>query len=288
MPSDSDAWRVTTDAARIREWADERGAVPVHDESATGRPELDVVDPDRREAAAGVDRITWDQFFELFEAEGLAFRYHEGADDVRCELVDRATVSAAAETEGGDGTRTDVASDRIVSSDTGEAEPIVDDRVESTSQRASAPGDRRDDRDEGPGNLAPKRLGESDDPDSPSSESASGAEEPPLVLEEIYEDPGGFDSDPDDEYVVLRNDGDQRLELAGWTVENGVGHSYRFPDGFVLEPNQEVTLHSGAGEDTETELYWGADEPVWNQEGGTVLVRTADDRQILREPYKDG
>lgn len=334
MPADSDAWRVTTDRSSIRQWADERDAVPVHEETAGGERRIDVVDVDALGAAAermdddaertsvgaeqadedaaetdadtagpdadatgpdayaagtgaDADRITWDQFFELFEAEGLAFRYRpdeEGETD--WELVDR--TSAEETTADATAQRDDVASDPIVASDTGEGEPVIDDRVESATQADAATGDRRDEREDDPGNLSPKRTGETDDPESPTAESARGAEAAPIVLEELYEDPGGFDSDPSEEYVVLRNDGDERLELTGWTVENGLERSYEFPDGFVLDPGQEVTLRSGTGEDTATELHWGSEKPVWGQQGGTVVVRSATGDRVLREAYRDG
>lgn len=118
------------------------------------------------------------------------------------------------------------------------------------------------------------------------AESARGADEPQLVLDEIYEAPGLGGGDVDDEYLVFTNDGEDPLDVSGWRVENDSGRSYVFPDGVVVAPGERVTLHSAAGTDTDTELYWGSSEPVWSERGGTVTVTTETGRQVLREPFK--
>jgi hypothetical protein len=76
--------------------------------------------------------------------------------------------------------------------------------------------------------------------------------------------------------------------MSGWVVENGRGQSYQFADGTTLDPGDQLTLHSGAGEDTDTERYWDADEEVWPEAGDTVRVETADGELVLTETYKIG
>lgn len=293
MGADSGEWHATTDPTRVRQWADEHDAVPVRDPDEDGGTGLDVVTPQAQpsgEAAADLERIPWDQFLELFEAEQLAFRYRATDPDgvePSCRLVDRSEVEeTATEAETSGSSAQSVSSDQIVASDTGDAEPVVEDRVENQGDSATSPISR--DELEQRGDQSPKRVDETGSPDAPTSESAGDAAEQPLVLEEIYEDPGGLGSDPEDEYVVFRNDGDERLDLSGWRVENGLGESYEFPDGFVLAPNEQVTIHSGEGRDSEIDLYWRSDETVWDRQGGTVVVRSPDGQRVLREPYKDG
>ncbi|MFC7045873.1 lamin tail domain-containing protein [Halobacteriaceae archaeon GCM10025711] len=100
---------------------------------------------------------------------------------------------------------------------------------------------------------------------------------PALVVATVHADADGNDGENlNDEYVVLRNDGDETLDIGGWEVRDVAGHTYRFPAGSTLAPGASVTLHTGAGTDTATDRYWGADGPVWNNDGDTVVV--TDDR----------
>lgn len=123
---------------------------------------------------------------------------------------------------------------------------------------------------------------------TPMAESAGGAseEDAPLVIDEIHDEPTGVDAGPDEEYLVFKNTGDEPLTLAGWTVESEGGQSYRFPDGFTLGVGERVTLHSGHGTDSDTDLYWGADESIWAATGDTVAVETPAGERVVSEPYK--
>jgi len=73
--------------------------------------------------------------------------------------------------------------------------------------------------------------------------------------------------------------------LTGWTVSDEAGKTYQIPDGFTLDPGATVTLHTGSGTDTETDLYWDAGRPVWNNGGGTVTVTTAEGDVVIEETY---
>jgi len=120
------------------------------------------------------------------------------------------------------------------------------------------------------------------DGDGDTDESTGGE----LRVETIHADAEGDDRENlNDEYIVFTNSGDESLDLGGWTVEDEAGKQYTFPDGFTLEPGATVTLRTGSGTDTETELYWGAGSPVWNNNGDTVIVRTADGKRVVMEAY---
>jgi hypothetical protein len=69
--------KVTTDHNQIRRWAEERGAVPstvkaTKSEADPGLLRLDF--PPRDEA---LEPVEWDDFFEKFDQEGLAFLYQD-------------------------------------------------------------------------------------------------------------------------------------------------------------------------------------------------------------------
>ncbi|WP_418286085.1 lamin tail domain-containing protein [Halorubrum sp. DTA46] len=89
-----------------------------------------------------------------------------------------------------------------------------------------------------------------------------------------------------DEYVVFENAGDEPIDLSGWTVEDEAARSYEFPHGFTLDPGATVTLRTGSGTDTDTELYWGSGSPVWNNDGDTVILSNADGERVIEVRYE--
>ena len=107
-----------------------------------------------------------------------------------------------------------------------------------------------------------------------------------LIIDRVRADASGDDRDNlNDEYVVFRNAGAEPLEMGGWTVSDEADHSYTVPDGFTLDPNETVTLHTGSGTDTDTDLYWGSGRPIWNNGGDTVTVTDADNETVLKRGY---
>jgi micrococcal nuclease len=114
---------------------------------------------------------------------------------------------------------------------------------------------------------------------------ARAASERGLALVEVHENAVGDDREnPNDEYVTFENGGTETIALAGWTVTDEADHTYTFPD-VVLEPGERITLHTGPGTDTETDLYWGASAPVWNNGGDTVTVRDDTGTVVLVASY---
>jgi competence protein ComEC len=107
-----------------------------------------------------------------------------------------------------------------------------------------------------------------------------------LSVVEVHEDaPGNDNENPNGEYVVFENDGGEPLDLGGWTVTDEADHEYAFPSGFELGAGEQVTLYTGSGTDTETELYWGMERAVWNNAGDTVTVRDDDGSVVTQEAY---
>jgi len=107
-----------------------------------------------------------------------------------------------------------------------------------------------------------------------------------LTVATINADAEGDDRENlNEEYVIFRNDGDSSLNLTGWTVSDESGKTYQFPDGFTLDLGATVTLHTGSGTDTETDLYWDAGRPVWNNDGDTVTVTTSEGDVVVIKEY---
>ena len=105
-----------------------------------------------------------------------------------------------------------------------------------------------------------------------------------IAVKRVHADAEGDEYDNlNDEYVVFENPGDGDIELTGYAVEDEAAHRYTFPDGFVLGVGDTVTLHTGSGTDTDTDLYWGSGSPIWNNSGDTVYV--FDDTGATVETY---
>lgn len=115
---------------------------------------------------------------------------------------------------------------------------------------------------------------------------ADGSGQGTLAVAEIAADSSGNDHDNENgEYIVLRNTGENPLDLTGWHVEDEADHTYAFPSGFALEPGATVTLYTGSGQNTGSEVYWGSGSAVWNNGGDTVIVTDDTGDVVVREEY---
>ncbi len=74
--------RTTTDHEVIRRWAEARGGKPATvKDTGNGEPGVLRIDFPNRGAEGSLDEISWDEFFEKFEKEQLAFLYQEETKD---------------------------------------------------------------------------------------------------------------------------------------------------------------------------------------------------------------
>lgn len=279
--SDRAAWQVTTDPAKIREWAEEHEAVPILADE-TDRTNLRLLsnpDADRGE------QLSWNQFFERFETESLALRYREtatrGEGQPAYEFVDSgeitgAEVSGQADADSVDAhTHDDDESQPAPPGKEGTGVTQADSETAAQSDEAATESDQQ---------TTGEDTDDATDPDTGMSESSHDVESGAFVLDEIHE-ASGLGDNVEDEYVTFRNTSDEALSLSGWIVETEDEQRFVFPDRFTLDSGQNVTVHSGRGSDTETDVYWGTTGEVWDDDGDTITVRTADGREVLREPY---
>jgi hypothetical protein len=76
----------------------------------------------------------------------------------------------------------------------------------------------------------------------------------------------------DDEWVEIANPGMASQDFTFWTLVDEENNTYSFAEGFVLGPGAAVVVHTGQGNDTETDLYWGRDDLVWDDEEVASLI----------------
>ncbi|HEX7621666.1 MAG TPA: lamin tail domain-containing protein [Anaerolineales bacterium] len=84
------------------------------------------------------------------------------------------------------------------------------------------------------------------------------------------------------ESVFLQNNGGAAIPLTGWTLKDGLGSTYTFPQ-LTLYPGGVVQVHSGPGIDTAADLYWERSAPVWKS---GELVALYDTKNIARAFYR--
>jgi len=100
----------------------------------------------------------------------------------------------------------------------------------------------------------------------------SGAE---VVIDAIRFDADGDDNlNLNDEWVRIANRGASAVDLTGWVLKDtSATHRYSFPDGFSLEPGAGVTVRTGCGTDSATDLHWcNQGSAVWNNSGDTAFL----------------
>ncbi len=71
------------------------------------------------------------------------------------------------------------------------------------------------------------------------------------------------------------NVGSDPVDMTGWTLtDEEIKHTYTFAS-FTLASEATVTVHTGHGVNSATDLYWGRDpvrDPVWNDDGDTATL----------------
>lgn len=98
-----------------------------------------------------------------------------------------------------------------------------------------------------------------------------------------------YDAPKDDNYnlngewVRICNTGNQDVNMSGWILYDEAyrkgtarDHIFRFPSGFVLRPGSSVTIHTGIGTQTSSELYFGRSAgdyaAIWNNDGDCAYL----------------
>jgi hypothetical protein len=106
-----------------------------------------------------------------------------------------------------------------------------------------------------------------------------------------YNSPGadsGSNKSLNQEWVVIKNTSDHRMELTGWEVrEVRDANVFEFPT-FRLGAGEKVTIYTGTGNDTDHKLYWGLDDYVWDNNRDVALLKNRAGDVVDRCSYSGG
>jgi len=53
----------------------------------------------------------------------------------------------------------------------------------------------------------------------------------------------------------------------------------------LKEAKAKVTLRTGLGKYTQSEVFWGSRRPIWNNDGDTIFIRDANGNLVLSYVY---
>jgi hypothetical protein len=85
------------------------------------------------------------------------------------------------------------------------------------------------------------------------------------------------------EWVEIANQESSAQSLNKWTLEDNENHTYTFKN-FTLNAGASVKVHTGAGADSMTDLYWGRSSPVWNNAGDVATLKDAAGSTVATYP----
>jgi hypothetical protein len=94
-----------------------------------------------------------------------------------------------------------------------------------------------------------------------------------------------------EESLVLKMKGQNRVRLAGWTLSNKDGVVYTFPAVTLKNKRQTLTVYSAAGEDMvrgpNKQLFAGSESELWNDAGDILTLRNSQGRTVATRSYGD-
>lgn len=100
-----------------------------------------------------------------------------------------------------------------------------------------------------------------------------------------FKEPAPVRDHLNDEWVEITNKGTAIQDLNGWTLSDEGNHTYKFQN-FTLAPKTSAKIHTGKGENSATDLYWGRTSSVWNNDGDTATIKNGSGTEIAR--HKEG
>ncbi|UCF10748.1 MAG: lamin tail domain-containing protein [Candidatus Bipolaricaulota bacterium] len=89
-----------------------------------------------------------------------------------------------------------------------------------------------------------------------------------------------------DERVTLQNQGEETVDMTGWTLRNHLRVTYTFPEGFALAPGAVVTVHSGCGDDSGSDLFWCSRREIWDNNKGSATLVSGDGNKVDVHHYE--
>jgi hypothetical protein len=114
---------------------------------------------------------------------------------------------------------------------------------------------------------------------------ARAKQSPPLGVHITYLEYNPPGDDMDGEFVRIENSGGIDIDMTAWTLCDEAGHQFTFP-AFTLRLGSYVRIWTKSGANMATDLYWGKDKAVWNNEMDCAQLR--DSTGVLIATFRYG
>ena len=107
-------------------------------------------------------------------------------------------------------------------------------------------------------------------------------------IAEVVADPPGDDLAPGaGEHVVIRNNAEIRIDLGGWTIEDGDGDRLPLGIGRQIDVGAELRVHTGTGDDDDQAVFAGLDDEALDDDRGVVRLLDSAGMEVMRMVYGD-
>ncbi len=91
----------------------------------------------------------------------------------------------------------------------------------------------------------------------------------------VHYDAEGHDGmNLNDEYIIIKNIGEEAVDTKGWVIKDSATNIYEF-NSYQFEPGSTIYLFTGNGTDSGGIFYWNSPNPVWNNDFDTLYLRDA-------------
>ncbi|MBP8000901.1 MAG: lamin tail domain-containing protein [Chloroflexi bacterium] len=87
-----------------------------------------------------------------------------------------------------------------------------------------------------------------------------------------------------DEYVEIRNNGVQAINLGGWTLSDQANHVYGFP-GYDIQPGQTCRVYTNENHPEWCGFSYGNGSAIWNNDGDCATLRDNTGAQVAQRCY---
>jgi len=77
------------------------------------------------------------------------------------------------------------------------------------------------------------------------------------------------------EAIQIVNNGSREASMRDWKLTDQLGNTYTFGQLTLFGDGAGIVLHTGPGQDSATDLYWGLDEALWESGDRVVLYDDA-------------
>jgi hypothetical protein len=85
------------------------------------------------------------------------------------------------------------------------------------------------------------------------------------------------------ETVQIVNNGSSEASMRDWKLTDQLGNTYTFGQLTLFGDGAGISLHTGPGEDSATDLFWGLEEALWNSGDRVVLY---DDAGVVQAEFE--